>query len=279
MRTDLNKDEVFVIVDFSENYQLKYGNDVQSRHFGASNEQLTLHTGAYFLLAEANEEDSTSKVDINTFCTVSTCNRHDAPAIWAHLFPVFSKIKQDHGYVNKVHILSDGPTKQYRNKSNLHLFCHFMHDFGIEVASYNFSESGHGKSIADGVGGVVKRTADRAVQNMKDVSNIDQFLTAVQELKVQVVVIPESSIIEYDTLLTESKLIKPIPETMKLHQCVWLADKKKTLFCRFLSCYDCRGSNNCIHDIATFCHDISHRIKCPSPHQDPNRFLFYCFCC
>lgn len=276
MRTNLNKDEVFVIVDFSENYQFKYANEVQSRHFGASNEQLTLHTGAYFSLGEANEEDGSPKIEVNTFCTVSTCNRHDAPAIWAHLSPILSRIKQDHGHVKKLHILSDGPTKQYRNKSNLHLFCHFMHHFGFEGASYNFSESGHGKSIADGVGGVVKRTADRAVQNGKDISNIDQFLTSVQELKVQVVVIPEGEIYEYDKILTD-KLIVPIPKTMKLHQSVWLADKKMTLHCRFLSCYDCRGSKDCIHDIETFCHDISHRPKTPHPYEDLNRILFLLF--
>jgi hypothetical protein len=81
---------------------------------------------------------------------------------------------------------TDGPTKQYRNKSNIYLFCYYMKYFSFQIASYNFSEAGHGKSVADGVGGTIKRTADSVVLMGKVVSNVDQFMYAVSNLKVLV---------------------------------------------------------------------------------------------
>ncbi|KAG8274405.1 hypothetical protein J6590_004429 [Homalodisca vitripennis] len=163
VRTNLNDDEVFIVVDFSENYQLKYSSEIQSRHFGASNEQLALHTGAY--LAKTMCEDS-SVIKIRTFCTVSLCNRHDAAAIWAHLLPIFRKIKEDHENVTRVHVMSDGPTKH----------------------------------IADGVGGTVKRTADSAVRLGKDVANIEQFLASVGNMRPLILQVEGASIIEVDDI-------------------------------------------------------------------------------
>ncbi|KAG8299367.1 hypothetical protein J6590_102854 [Homalodisca vitripennis] len=99
--------------DFSENYQLKYSSEIQSRHFGASNEQLALHTGAYL-----------------------------AKTIVA----------------------------------------------------------GHGKSIADGVGGTVKKTADSAVRLGKDVANIEQFLASVGNMRPLILLVEEASMIEVDDI-------------------------------------------------------------------------------
>ncbi|XP_048006034.1 uncharacterized protein LOC125241546 [Leguminivora glycinivorella] len=46
---EVKENEAVIIVDFSENYQCKYNQEVQSMHFGSSRQQITLHTGvAYF---------------------------------------------------------------------------------------------------------------------------------------------------------------------------------------------------------------------------------------
>ncbi|XP_054280654.1 uncharacterized protein LOC128998509 [Macrosteles quadrilineatus] len=249
-RTNLNDDEVFVVFDFSENYQLKYSSEVQSRHFGASNEQLTLHTGAYFVKVTSNDK---SIMKVRTFCTVSSCNRHDAAAIWAHLYPIFMEIKQNYENVSRVHIISDGPTKQYRNKSNMYLFSYYMEHFGFEKASYNFSEAGHGKSVADGVGGTIKRTADSAVNMGKDVSNLEQFMTAVSNLKIQVLEVDEAKMKSVDSIL-KPKLVhlRAIKDTLKLHQIVWNSPDGTGLDCRFLSCIICRNKSKCPHQMTSY---------------------------
>ncbi|KAG8311696.1 hypothetical protein J6590_037306 [Homalodisca vitripennis] len=146
VRTNLNDDEVFIVVDFSENYQLKYSSEIQSRHFGASNEQLALHTGYY-----------------------------------------------------------------------------------------NFSEAGHGKSIADGVGGTVKRTADSAVPLGKHVANIEQFLASVGNMRPLILQVEGASMIEVDDIKKKKHLnLLPIKNTMMLHQVVWNSqDGPKKLNCSF----------------------------------------------
>lgn len=247
-RTNLNDDEVFLVVDFSENYQLKYSSEVQSRHFGASNEQVTLHTGAYFVKIISNDKPV---IKVRTFCTVSSGNRHDAAAIWSNLSPIFLEIKGNHDNITRVHIMSDGPTKQYRNKSNIYLFCYYMQYFGFEMASYNFSEAGHGKSVADGVGGTIKRTADSAVLMEKDVANIEQFIAAVSKLKVLVLEVDETSMINVDDIL-KAKQVHPIKDTMKLHQVTWNSQDGTGLNCRFLSCIVCRNKLQCSHQTTSY---------------------------
>lgn len=43
--------------------------------------------------------------------------------------------------------------------------------------TWNFTEAGHGKGAADGVGATVRRVADAAVAKGKDIDNIKDFMT------------------------------------------------------------------------------------------------------
>ena len=48
-------------VDFSDNYVTKYANAVQSQHFGASQNQVTLHTGVLYLGESAKPQKGVSR--------------------------------------------------------------------------------------------------------------------------------------------------------------------------------------------------------------------------
>lgn len=103
---DVKQNIATVVIDFSENFTCERLKSIQSPYFGASNRQITLHTGVAYT--------SSGKT---SFCTVSDDTRHDAPAIWAHLEPVVKHLVLNKG-INGIHIWSDGPTTQYRNKVN-----------------------------------------------------------------------------------------------------------------------------------------------------------------
>ena len=45
LRTEMEDNEALVHIDFSENYIAKQSSAIQSAHFGASQNQITLHTG------------------------------------------------------------------------------------------------------------------------------------------------------------------------------------------------------------------------------------------
>jgi hypothetical protein len=166
LRSNLTTNEIYIHIDFSENYLCKYNREIQSCHFGANRQQLTLHTGIVY-------------PEKSSFCTISEDLHHDATAIWAHLMPVLSK------YVTatSVHFVSDSPSSQYRNKAMIHIiFFKIIPLFPLlEVFSWNYLEAGHGKGPADGVGGVIKRTCDRSVLLNGDVSNFTQFKTCIKE--------------------------------------------------------------------------------------------------
>lgn len=167
----LTKRESVALMDFSQNYLCKYNTEVHSVHFGASRQQVTLHTGMLY----------TSSVK-HGFATASESLRHDSQAVLAHLFDVFDHFLLDLPFINTIHFKSDGPTTQYKNKNIFFLITQLLPERypQINKITYNYSESGHGKSPADGIGGNLKRLADDSVRYGNDVSNFDAFLSTLK---------------------------------------------------------------------------------------------------
>jgi len=50
----------------------------------------------------------------------------------------------------------------------------------VQQTKWNHSESGHGKDISDGVGGTVKRTADKLLKLGLDITNAATFVSRSQ---------------------------------------------------------------------------------------------------
>ena len=153
-KTNLKSNEVFLIIDFSENYVCKYHKEVQSVQFGASKKQISLQTGAFYYVDANNEQQCI------TFSSISDCLRHDTAAAWALLQPVFELLKKCVPQVEIINFLSDGPSTQYKNKTNFYLFNYFCSKLKIKRSTWNFTGAGHGKSVADGVGGSLKSLCD-----------------------------------------------------------------------------------------------------------------------
>ncbi|CAG5042659.1 unnamed protein product [Parnassius apollo] len=134
--------EVALHIDFSENYACKYHSEVQSHRFGS----------------------------------LSSNQNHGPSAIWAHLHPILSEVKNKHPVVTTVHFFSDGPATQYKQKINFYLMANrFFENYEFRKISWNFFESGHGKGAADGVGGTLKRQADAIVARGADIADAYEF--------------------------------------------------------------------------------------------------------
>lgn len=221
---NLKQNEVAIHIDFSENYNCKMAEEVQGHHFGASRNQITLHTGVLYF---ANQ----SRV---SFSSVSDDNQHNPAAIWAHLMPIFSMVKETDSRVNTVHIFSDGPFSQYRQKENFYLFCNKIFDWGFKEGSWSFFEAGHGKGAADGIGGALKRKADQIVAFGDDIVNTKDFVCKVGSMSsIKLFTITSDDI----RLIRQCipKKIEVLKGTKKLHQLI--VKQKGHLFYRELSCY------------------------------------------
>lgn len=141
-------------------------------HFGASKVQLSLHTGVQYF----HENNLVTK----SFANVSKELDHSAPAIWAHVEPIFTEIKPE---VDTLHTALDGPTAQYRNKHNFYLLTKLLLKMcpNINWCTCNFTESGHGKGPMDGVGGTLRREADNQVAHGADIDSLETFLSVVKK--------------------------------------------------------------------------------------------------
>ncbi|KAF8791287.1 hypothetical protein HNY73_006175 [Argiope bruennichi] len=76
---------------------------------------------------------------------------------------------QSYHFVDTIHIFSDGPSTQYRQKKNFFLFSTRLFDLTFVAGTWSFFESSHGKGAADGVGSALKRKANDYVAYRKDI--------------------------------------------------------------------------------------------------------------
>ena len=228
LRENLTEKDLCVIVDWSENWSCKYFSEVQSMHFGGSHQQLALHTGAVI-----------GKGSYETFCTVSESTDHGPKNILAHLKPILLKYATDK--TENLHFVSDGPSTQYRNCKMFYLvateICKILPL--IKRITWNFSESNHGKSEADGAGGTVKRTADNLVALGKDICDINVFVKQLNERcpKIFVRLISNDEINFFKDVNIES--VQPFKGTLRVHQYNWKKESPLEIRFKSLSCYDC----------------------------------------
>lgn len=92
LQKSLTDRDLLLHIDFSQNFEGKYGKEPQSVHFGVSREQITLHTGVVY-----------TKGFRHSFCTLSQSLRHDAAAIIAHILPILRKYFEKFTEVNLLH--------------------------------------------------------------------------------------------------------------------------------------------------------------------------------
>lgn len=214
-KENLKANEIMMQIDFSENYVTKYAQEIQSVHFGASKAQLSLHTGVYY-----TKDDNMDTIQTHSFATVSENLEHQAHAVWAHLKPVLMKILNNRPGVDTLHIFSDGPTSQYRNRNNIHLWLQtIMYQSQISTATWIFSEPGHGKGPMDGIGGVLKRTADSHVRMGKDVRTATNFVNLFLKSTVDVVQISSCDIETIKNSIPEN--VDAIPGIMGVTKISW----------------------------------------------------------
>ena len=121
--------------------------------------------------------------------------------------------------VEILHFMIDSSSTQYRCAKNFFLFHNLAHKkYGLKHATWNFTEAGHGKSAADGVGGLLKRTADKLVNFGIDIPNAESFYSVLKKTDVKMYYVDDQDILKVDKITP--KKIKGIAGTMKTHQLI-----------------------------------------------------------
>ncbi|CAG9787961.1 unnamed protein product [Diatraea saccharalis] len=105
---------------------------------------------------------------------------------------------------------------------------------GFPYSTWNFSEAGHDKGAADGVGGALKRRLDDLVKHGTDIPDAHTAYTLIKnsDTAIMIFYIREDDIAKNSV---EEDLV-PVPQTMMLHQ-ICNTDKTNVIRFRFLSCF------------------------------------------
>jgi hypothetical protein len=197
--------------DFSEKFSGKYASEVQSMHFGASQTQISLHTGVLYTCEGPR-----------SFCTISDNLKHGTPGIWGHMKPILHFVKERYTSVDNLFILSDGPTTQYRCKENFYLLSKIPLDMGFKSVKWSFLEAGHGKGPPDGVGAAIKHAADTSVLQWSDITNAQTLFKCLSDKYIDVeLFLVEGNDIERIEALLKPMSIKTVSGTMKIHQVIY----------------------------------------------------------
>lgn len=237
LKRNLTPEQCIVHCDFSENYNTKCSSEVQAYHFGSSRQQITLHTVVIYFIRDG-------KLCTQSYCTLSECLRHDAVSIWEHLIPILKFIEDTVPEVDSIFFISDSPSAQYRNRKMFYVMAKLhWHYPNLSSVEWNYTETGHGKGAPDGVGGVIKRTADQIVARGHDIQNIESLASHLEKNVPGVLlkVVEESGIFEKDLLIPSD--LKEFRGTMSVHQVVWRSSDSHKLSMRRLSC----GLDSCLH--------------------------------
>lgn len=229
-KQQLDSQTVILKCDFSESYGTKYHEEPQAMHYGGSRMLLTLNTSVYYFLDSSDPKSS--KVSFINTCTVSEDTRHTAPAVFAHLKLLFQKFKNSG--IKKLHIFTDGPSGQYKNKTCFFLIIYFTKEFGFEIVTWNFWESGHGKGPVDAVGATTKNKADQKVSNGHDITDAKSFIKAVEGINVELMEVTSEEINPIEKLVPAK--LAPAKGTMAMHQVVWRIQDENNLYLRKRSC-------------------------------------------
>lgn len=247
IKNNITIQEALVHIDFSENYSLKYAEEVQSFHFGGSRQQVCLHTAVVY-----THNFDTGLVTPTSMCTISNCLRHDASAVWAHLVPLLKQVIKLNPLIDTIHFVSDSPSSQYRNKTMFFIITQLYTDFSqLSKITWNYSEAGHGKGAPDGVGATLKRTADRTVLFGRDVGTYNQFYDLIknqienEQLNIIVEKVEEEDIVAKSNSIPKS--LKPFKGTLLVHQVLWDKSNKTRITLRKMSCTECSFLDICMH--------------------------------
>lgn len=238
VKANLGPGDILIIMDFSENWKCKWADEVQSNYYGASKDSVTIHQGVVYY------QDK-----VRSFCTLSLSPRKDAAGIGAHILPILQLHLQENPGVTSVHFCSDSPTTQYRNKETFYLFVRIIPAIFPQITSvrYNFTEGGHGKTSADGVGGWAKTEADRAINHGQDIGCIEDLLSHLKKksTKTDIDLIKHEDIVAMEQRIP--KKLEPFHGTMQVHQYTWNKEKPSDVYFNSVSCYDCDAGTQCSH--------------------------------
>ena len=147
LKENLKPGEIFLHVDYSENYVNKQQGEIQSAHFGQ--DSFSIFTACCYL------HDADGKLVTENVTVIPEASNHSRIPAFSCVNKVFNFFREKRNLPLKVtlHVWSDGCAGQFRSRYVFSLLS--IMDKTVNLGWY-YNEQHHGKGPMDGVGGAIK---------------------------------------------------------------------------------------------------------------------------
>ena len=166
LKETLKTNEIVCQLDYSENWAMKYYEEISHAFYNA--QQVSL------LPIVLNYRGDDGELQTMSYCGISDCTSHSAPTSFAFISAVSTQLRLMFPKVDTIHFISDSPFSQFRNKTIGYFVAHSERLVKLK-ATWTWLEAGHGKGPCDGVGGALKKAADNVVKGNVLINNADDF--------------------------------------------------------------------------------------------------------
>ena len=159
IKENLKQSDLLIHVDYSQNYDNKHQNEVQSAYFG--------HNSFSIFTACCYFQDETNSLAKQAITVTSESSDHCRSASISCLLKIINFMRETHSHLPlklNVIIWSDGCAPQFRSRFAFKLLSTFESSINL---SWFYNERHHGKSPMDGVGGTMKNAVYRDVKSGK----------------------------------------------------------------------------------------------------------------
>jgi hypothetical protein len=149
--------------------------------------------------------------------------------------------------IEKISIISDSPSSQYRNRKTLYIVDRVLRLRNIIRWQWMYTEAGHGKGAADGVGAAIKRRCDRLVSTgeMKQIVTAEDVQKATEipeKLNIAIFRVTANNIAKYTQALGVVRL-QTMPGISNAH---FVSRTASGVLYRELTCLCDDGSDDCM---------------------------------
>ena len=180
----LKPNEILLQIDYAQNYNIKAQNEVMAAHWEHNTDTpVTILTGvAYYKDSEELTHQS--------YAVVSNTSVHGSLETQVFCESIFNHIKDSLDItIKKVIFWTDGASAHFKNSKTMAAISCYTRIFKFP-ATWNFTESYHGKGPHDGIGGLLKHQVWRAVlKGTTVVRNAEEFFTAAKNVSKKVAIL------------------------------------------------------------------------------------------
>ncbi|CAH1712061.1 unnamed protein product [Chironomus riparius] len=203
-----SESSVILHMDYSENFSVTSQDEIQSAFF--KRKQISIFTGVALV----------GTTDTISFAIVNDDIKHQKEQVYHYIKLIVRHLRSMYPNLDSINFITDGCAAQFKNKYILSSLVHMEAELGLKP-KWHFMPTSHGKSAADGIGGILKRqVSHRILSGMFEIHNAKDFVacadTFVKNINVIYASLDEMKDLS-DTLKKRWEKIKMMPSTTKLH--------------------------------------------------------------